>query len=500
LFAAAALVPACTPRQAHSPPTTSPGLGSEGSGDPVVVVPDEVAAPVELEIITELANRFIPADTPGEVLARIQIRSLDAADRERPRANIALVVDTSASMEGEAIVEARQAALTLLDDLRDGDVLSVIAFGSSAEVLVPATQLEVDSRKNVRAAIEEMKAWGTTDLTGGLQAGLQQVQSWAQAGEINRIVLVSDGVPNDEVSIVALAQQARAGGIPITTLGLGLDYHETLLGQIAQASGGTFHFVEEPDDVVAVFHNEVLSIDRLAARGLSVTLTPGPGVTILEVPGYGVGHSGRNVVVGLPDLTEGDSQTIIVKLSFGAHREGANVELLDGVINYMDTSATIGLQGRTFVAARATSDAKELEEGIDLDVAVAATRAMTAQATLAVVSMARAGQLKPALALLDRTVTHAKAMSEKMPDAELARLIDNLVELRPTLKALVPPPPPRQPRQARRPSKARAQPPGTPHPGMKTKGGTNLGLGLSDEGARGVRTSHERAYKVLHGG
>jgi Ca-activated chloride channel family protein len=484
LLLAAALVPACTPSRAHTAPPVTPG-------NPVVVADPVVAVqPVELEVVAELANRFVPAGKPGEVLARIRIHSPESGGTERPRANIGLVVDTSGSMEGDAIVQARAAALTLLGDLRDGDVLSIVVFGSAPEVLVPATVLDATARAKIRTDIERMKATGTTDLAGGLQLGLQQVQSQARAGEINRIVLVSDGVPNDESSIAGMAQQARNMAIPITALGLGLEYHETLLGQIAQGSGGKFHFVEDPAKVASVFREEVLSIDRLAARGVALTLTPGPGVAILEVPGFSAGYSGRNVVIGLPDLAEGETQQVIVRLSVSEHRDGANVELLDGVVSYADAHTGAGMQERTFVGARATADAAELGTGVNLDVTVAAARATTAAATLQIVSMARGGDVKGATGMLDQTVKTARALEKTMPDAELARLVDALVELRPTLKGLAPVPVAVEQHQgvgggeAKQPMPVAVQPEPT----------------MSPASARGVRASHEQAYRVLHGG
>jgi Ca-activated chloride channel homolog len=451
-------------------------------------------------VVGELANRMIEAGKPGEVLARIRIHGPERKGAERPRANIGLVVDTSGSMEGDAIVQARAAALTLLADLRDGDVLSVVVFGSTPEVLVPATVLDPNVRPKIRADIEaRMKATGTTDLAGGLSLGLQQVQSQARAGEINRIVLVSDGVPNDETTIVGLAQHARSYGIPITALGLGLEYHETLLGQLAQESGGKFHFVEDPAKVANVFREEVLSIDSLAARSLALTLTPGPGVTILEVPGWGPGYNGRSVVLGLPDLAEGDTQQVIVRLAVGEHRDGANVELLDGVVTYTDARTGVGLQERTFVAARATDDPAELEQGVDLEVTTAAARATTAAATLQIVALARAGDVKGATKLLDKTVDAARKLHKTMPDAELARLVDDLVELRPTLKGLAP-----QPVAVDR-HQGVGTSPGSPGPGSDMAIGATAQPTMaapepmSPSSARGVRASHERAYKVLHG-
>src|SRR5690606_24973005 len=150
--------------------------------------------------------------------------------------------------------------------------------------------------------------------------------------EINRIVLVSDGVPNDESMISSLAQQARNHGVPITALGLGLEYHETLLGAIAELSGGKFHLVEDPARVASLFREEVLGIERLAARSVALALTPGPGVTIVDVPGFSTARNGHGVVVGLTDLAEDDTQQVLVRLAVGGHRDGATVELLDGVV------------------------------------------------------------------------------------------------------------------------------------------------------------------------
>jgi Ca-activated chloride channel homolog len=445
---------------------------------------------------------MIAAAEPTEVLARIRIHGPAQKNATRPRANIGLVVDTSGSMAGDPIAQARAAALTLLGDLRDGDVLSVVVFGSVPEVLVPATILDPQVRPRIRAEIERMQATGTTDLAGGLGLGLQQVQSHARHGEVNRIVLVSDGVPNDETSIASLAQHARGAGIPITALGLGLDYHETLLGQIAQASGGKFHFVEDPAKVAAVFREEVLRIDSLAARGVSLTLTPGPGVGVLEVLGHSPGYSGRSVVVGLPDLAEGETQQVIVRLSVGQHSDGASVELLDGVVSYADARTGLGRQERTFIAAKATADPVALEQGVSLEVAVAAARATTAATTLNIVQLARGGDVWGATTLLDQTVQSAKELQAALPDAELARLVDDLVALRPTLEGLAPQPVavdrPRGKGKAHPDELEQSQPP--PRKGDGTGRDAVAPEPMSPASARGVRTSHEHAYKVLHGG
>jgi hypothetical protein len=98
--------------------------------------------------------------------------------------------------------------------------------------------------------------------------------------------------------------------------------------------------------------------------------------------------------------------------------------------------------------------------------------------------------------MLDQTVTSARTLQQAMPDPELARLVDELVELRPTLKGLAP-----QPIAVDR---GHGKVKGLADPDM-TQPGTVPATSqpepaLSPASARGVRASHEHAFKVLHGG
>lgn len=248
----------------------------------VVTQPQESADPELVTLEGALTNRFLKASEGGTVRARIRIGTRELERHRRPPANLALVVDTSGSMRGQPIEDARDAALALLDALADDDILSVIVFHSRGEVLVPATRLSDEARKEVRARIGTMQARGTTDLQDGLALGLQEVTRYPQEG-INRVVLLSDGIPNDAQSIGGLAEAARQHGVSITALGLGLEYDESLLAEVARRSGGQFHYVAKTQQVAAVFRDEVLKLQRAVAAGLALRLMPGPGVVIERV-------------------------------------------------------------------------------------------------------------------------------------------------------------------------------------------------------------------------
>src|SRR5689334_15140048 len=83
-----------------------------------------------VEMDGQLGNRYVKADEASELVARIRVSAKAITNKKRPPINVALVVDTSGSMEGKSIEDARAAATGLLDALENGDFVSVIAFNT----------------------------------------------------------------------------------------------------------------------------------------------------------------------------------------------------------------------------------------------------------------------------------------------------------------------------------------------------------------------------------
>lgn len=397
------------------------------------------AAPTDPGVVTltgALANKYVLAQQNGEVLARLRLDTRDLERIGRPPINLALVVDTSGSMEGEPIEAARAASLALVDSLAEGDRLAVIAFHSRTEVLVPSTRLDPTSLAAVRKRIAAMRATGTTDMAGGLQAGLDEVSRSFQQSGINRIVLIGDGVPNVQAPIVPLAQAAGQRGISITALGLGVEYDETLMGAVAQVSGGRFHYVKEPALVARVFSDEVLRLQRVIGRNLVLSLVPGPGVTILDVVGFPGGGSGARSI-SLGDLSEGEQRDVVVRLSVAGRRAGAVVELLDATVAFDDAVRNAGrLERHLFLAARATDDTAAIEAGRDIDVQRTAARLEAAAAVVDSISLARGGRLPEALSLIDGAERSARRAARSLDLPELALQADSMRPLRDSLPAL----------------------------------------------------------------
>jgi Ca-activated chloride channel family protein len=401
-----------------------------------VVVADATRHLVKID--AEATDRFVKAGASSELVVRLRI-GVDALPKKaRSKVNLALAVDTSGSMEGDAIVHAREACMKMVDALADGDRLAIVTFDTRAEVIVPAIVLDKKSRALVRARIRAMQARGTTDMAGGLSAAVSQVTSGMLSDGINRVVLLGDGVPNDPAPLTAIAQQARQNGIAITSLGLGLDYDETLMGQVAQLSGGKFHYVRSSEQVASVLEEEVLKIERVAGRNASLQLVAGPGVTIVEVVGHQL-PMGQRVGVPVGDLVAGEQRDVVVRLSAPARAAGAVVELVDAELTYQDALGSgASVQERGFVSVRATEDLAEIKGGHNDEIDLATARASVAALVIQAIATARAGNLPEAQRLVDRAEKIAR--EEGRDDAELKAKALEMPKLRKSLSAIVPAP------------------------------------------------------------
>jgi Ca-activated chloride channel family protein len=228
-----------------------------------------------------------------------------------------------------------------------------------------------------------MKARGTTDMAAGLRMALDEAGRNLEKEGVNRIVLLGDGVPNDDAQINSLVAEASTRGISITTMGLGNDYDETLMGRIAQQSGGKFSYVEDSAKVASFFKEEVVRLHRVVAKNATLELRPGPGVTIQNVVGrqiYGV--DAHAVGVNLGDLTYGEENEIIVELASTPAKDGATIEALDAVVRWQDGAGGASREERAFLGAKATTDQARIDKSKDQSVSDAVARAKDAAATL----------------------------------------------------------------------------------------------------------------------
>jgi Ca-activated chloride channel family protein len=378
-----------------------------------------------------LSRQHLPSDGNTLLYAQLRIGPGDIPAPEHSNVNLALVIDSSGSMEGEGLARAKEAAARMVAAMADGDRLALVTFDTEVQVLIPSTRIDEEERAKAVAMVEHMRAKGTTNMFAGLEAGLAEVQRHFDAEGINGIVLLGDGIPNDATGIEDLAQRAGQQQVRITSLGLGIDYNEALMADIAQRSGGRFHYVDEPEKVADYFHDEILRMHRVYAKNMQLELVLGPEVDH-ELLGHEVGTA-QSVIVPLGDLSHRESIDVMLRLDVPGRRAGAAIEILDAKLSYEVPSADDEhAEQRVYLSAHATDDETELA-AIDRKLEHAGVMAEAAHATLTAVAKARGGAKAEAEQAIDFAIERLDAQAKHGEKKALAARVAELRVLRKTL-------------------------------------------------------------------
>jgi Ca-activated chloride channel family protein len=256
------------------------------------------------------------------------VPSQNVADVQMPL-NLSLVLDKSGSMAGVKIKNLREAAKMAVDRLTGQDYVSVIAFSDKTYLITKSSP--ADDKAALKNQINRIQDGGGTHISSGMKKGLEELQKQLSADRLSRMLLLTDGQTfGDDEACVKLSADAAAQGIVVTALGLGDDWNEDLLDKIAEASGGTSDFIDDPAKIVDFFQRQVQSMQATVVQNAQLVLRLANGVTPRQVWQVlpmisNLGYkplSDRDVQVNLGELEKGQGRTLLVELLLGPRPEG----------------------------------------------------------------------------------------------------------------------------------------------------------------------------------
>ena len=153
--------------------------------------------------------------------------------------DIALIIDCSGSMRwGEKISNAKKAAGRFLNDINPSAHIGLVSFQTNARIEIGLTQ----DFKALRQAIENLDAFGENSDEEAIALSRDQVL--VNSENVNVLVLLADGIPNNRNAMLREAELAKQQGIQIIAIGVGDDVDSDLLKQVA-SSPEDYYFVEE---------------------------------------------------------------------------------------------------------------------------------------------------------------------------------------------------------------------------------------------------------------
>lgn len=244
--------------------------------------------------------------------------------------NFCLVLDRSGSMQGAKLASMKAATRRVIETLTPQDTVSIVIFDDTVQTLVPATAAA--DRAALLAAVDQIVESGGTAMSLGMQAGQAELQKHAGPERLGYMLLLTDGQTwGDEDVCRTIAQGLGQAGVRITALGLGAEWNEKLLDDLADATGGNSDYIADPGQIDAFFQRAVKSAQGTAATEARLLLrlvkeaTPRAvhrGTPTIANLGYQpIGNS--EVAVKLGDLVYGQINSVVVEMMLPARAAGS---------------------------------------------------------------------------------------------------------------------------------------------------------------------------------
>ncbi|HBY98374.1 MAG TPA: hypothetical protein DEP84_31270, partial [Chloroflexi bacterium] len=245
-----------------------------------LVAQDPPVRPIEMDVRPGPTSLHAGLDRQRLYLLVTFKTTLDQSGLESP-VNLTLVLDCSSSMRGERLHQSKHAAYAITEQLGPRDVFAITCFNDRARVILPphrGPQLRV-----VRSALEGLDASGGTEIAAGLETGFEQVRRLARPDVLSHLILLTDGQTyGDEARALELVDRARTDQIGFTALGIGNDWNDVFLDELAARACGRAHHIAQSSDAVAVFERRLHQLQQTTARNATLSFEPGPQVTVLE--------------------------------------------------------------------------------------------------------------------------------------------------------------------------------------------------------------------------
>jgi Ca-activated chloride channel family protein len=286
--------------------------------------------PNDIQLTTTWARQPLPAGTAQVGYLLVEARPQPAVTIQSAAVNFCMVLDRSGSMDGPKIDNLKRAVMQVIETLGPEDTVAVVVFDETPEVIVPSTA--ASDKTALKNRIEAIRVQGGTAMSTGLQAGAEEVRKGAAPDRVSHVLLLTDGQTwGDEDQCRDIARQLGAEGVRITALGLGDEWNEQLLDDLAAATHGTSDYIADPNDIDKYFQAATAAAQGTAVRHARLVLRLAQNVMPRAV--YRVlpmianlGYkpiSEREVDVDLGDIQTDPGATVLVELMLPANAPGS---------------------------------------------------------------------------------------------------------------------------------------------------------------------------------
>jgi Ca-activated chloride channel homolog len=226
---------------------------------------------------SQVAGAAFAEGIGGETFALLMLSTPQQMDEAVPAREVTFIIDTSGSMEGPSIEQARAALSMGIDRLTQADRFNVIRFASDYSKLFSSPQpVTGKTRALASSFVSALRANGGTEMRAPLETALS---SPADPELLQQIIFITDGSVGNEAELIKLIHD-RIGEKRLFTVGIGAAPNAYFLGEAAVAGRGSYTFIAEREQVGSRMRDLFAKLEHPALIDLKVTWPQGMGVDL----------------------------------------------------------------------------------------------------------------------------------------------------------------------------------------------------------------------------
>ncbi|MCZ8341580.1 MAG: VWA domain-containing protein [Leptospira sp.] len=385
---------------------------------------------MQIEAKLEYPNILVEEVQKNHLLLRFRTPA-NPNSKERKPLVIGLAIDKSWSMKGEKMDSVIEASSALINWLTRHDAVTIIAYSADVQLIQPITQLT--EKISVTDKIQNIQVATSTNLSGGWLSTLKAVANAKIPNAYKRVILLTDGNPTlgikDKESLVQIAKDHSAAGISTTTIGVGNDFNEEMLVEIAKAGGGNYYYIDNPEKASDIFFTEFGDIGALYGQAIDVELHFAPGVrlnqVLSEIPhqvaeefdeflGDAKTISRQKVNLQLGDLRSDDIKNLVLELEIDDRATKVDAPFVETHVSFYNLLEKNSLQNltHTFKPEKGKARGKQ-----DPDVLVEILIANAARGLHEISEFVKKSQIEDAKAMLLGLIHDIQANKHFSPNA-----------------------------------------------------------------------------------
>ncbi|MEX0776091.1 MAG: VIT and VWA domain-containing protein [Phycisphaeraceae bacterium] len=240
--------------------------------------------------------------------------------------DVVLVLDTSGSMKGKKLEQAKEALRFVIANLNKDDNFEVIRFSTEAEPLFG--KLVANSKENrdkAEAFIDTLRPIGGTAIDEALKLANETVGKRGRdiARRPANIIFLTDGQPTvGEMNEDRIVEHIRQSNVRVFNFGIGTDVNTHLLDRIAEKTHGLSQYVLPDENIEVKVSSFYTRISSPVLSDVKLSVSEGSGVKLVQM-----------YPAPLPDLFKGDQMVVVGRYTVPRSFVGHAAIVLGGVMN-----------------------------------------------------------------------------------------------------------------------------------------------------------------------